>query len=330
MPNFFRRRRTLRWPITLSVLLMALNVTLMVCWIVLLVQLSSWSALTVGIIFFSLILVGLIVYLVLTIKEVRLNQRQANFVDSVTHELKSPIASLRLYLETLQMRQIPQHQAADFYQVMEHELQRLDRLISQLLEVGRLDAIEQDAEPEDVPVGSLLARCAAAACAHQNCNMNDVFQFKIQPTVIRGRKLVLEMIFGNLFDNAIKYSGDEPAVDVEVRVLPRGQRVLVRITDNGPGVPVEIRKKIFRMFYRGGSELERKQKGTGLGLYIVHSLVHNMKGSVNVYNRSGSTGSVFEVELAGRAMEATAKTDYGDDIANHEILMPTVGLKERN
>src|SRR5262245_18119629 len=98
MTEHGRFRSTLHVPITLSVVLMVLNIALMICWIELLANLNWWSALTIGTVLFVLILVGLAFYLVLSIKEVRLNQRQQNFVDSVTHELKSPIASLKLYL----------------------------------------------------------------------------------------------------------------------------------------------------------------------------------------------------------------------------------------
>ena len=111
--------------------------------------------------------------------------------------------------------------------------------------------------------------------------------------------MVLEMIFGNLLDNAIKYSGDNPRVDVRVHMKGRG-RVVTRILDNGEGVPADLRKKVFRIFYRGGNELERRQKGTGLGLYIVRTLTHLLKGQVNVYDRQGQPGSVFEVELPGK------------------------------
>src|SRR5213593_2784233 len=111
------KRRTLHLPITLSVLLMVLNVVLMVCWIVLLANINAWSALTIGTVVFALILVVSGFYLFLTIKEVRLNQRQANFVDSVTHELKTPIASLRLYLDTLRMRHIDPRQQEEFFKV---------------------------------------------------------------------------------------------------------------------------------------------------------------------------------------------------------------------
>jgi signal transduction histidine kinase len=297
---YFRKRRRLRVPVTLNVVLMSLNVVLMVLWIVFLAQFERWATLTVGTIAFSLILIGLVFYLVLTIKEIRLNQRQANFVDSVTHELKSPIASLQLYLETLQMRKLDTERREEFYRVMEAELGRLDQLISQLLEVGRLDAIGQESEPEDIDLATLLRKCAETACAHHKCSIDDVFSFDLQPAVINGRRLVLEMIFRNLLDNAIKYGAESPTVDVRVEVKSRG-RVVTRISDNGQGVEPEIRKKIFRMFYRGGSELERTQKGTGLGLYIVRTLAHMLKGQVNVHDQADGQGSTFEVELPGRA-----------------------------
>lgn len=299
MTTWLRTRTKLRLPITLSVVLMVLNVTLMICWIVLLARQTGWGALIVGVVVFSVILIGLSFYLVLIIKEVRLNQRQANFVDSVTHELKSPIASLKLYLETLEMRSVTEEQRNRFYHVMGEELDRLDHLISQLLEVGRLDAIGEQAEAEDIPLETMLHRCGAAACAHHKREEQTTITYDLQPAVIHARPLVLETVFRNLMDNAIKYAGDPPAVEVQVRVTDRG-RVTTRIIDNGHGVPPELRKRIFGIFFRAGSELTRRQKGTGLGLYIVSTLVRQMKGRVSVHGRPNQTGSVFEVDLPGR------------------------------
>ena len=296
---YTRKTRTLRLPITLSTVLMTLNVALMICWIVLTAEYRSWSALTVGTIVFALILVGLSMYLVITIKEVRLNQRQSNFVDSVTHELKTPIATLRLYLETLQLRKLEDTQRNEFYQVMEHELLRLDHLISQLLEVGRLDAIGQQFAPEDIVLSELLQRCAASACTHQKKDVAEVVSYDIEPIVVHARRVVLEMIFGNLLDNAVKYAGEVPQVEVRVRMKARN-RVSVQILDNGAGVPSDIRREIFKMFYRGGNELERKQKGTGLGLYISRTLAQILKGNITVHERPDGPGSIFEVELPGR------------------------------
>jgi signal transduction histidine kinase len=296
---YVRQPRTLRLPITLSVILMTLNVTLMVCWIILLARSGSWSVLTIGTVVFALILVGLIVYLFVMVKEVRLNQRQANFVDSVTHELKTPIAALRLYLETLQIRNLAPEQRSDFYRTMEAELHRLEHLINQLLEVGRLDAIGQQYDPEDIVLSELLERCAVAACAHHKKSPEEVVAFDFQPIIVHARAVVLEMIFGNLLDNAVKYAGDPPEVQVVTSMTGRG-RVRVQIIDNGEGIPADQRRQIFGMFYRGGKELERRQKGTGLGLYISRTLAHILKGSIAVHERPDGPGSVFEVELPGR------------------------------
>jgi two-component system, OmpR family, phosphate regulon sensor histidine kinase PhoR len=293
-----RTQTKLRLPITLSVVLMALNVILMVCWIVLLAQSNGWGAIVVGVLVFTVILVGLSFYLFLMIKEVRLNQRQANFVDSVTHELKSPIASLKLYLETLEMRSVSDDQRNQFYRVMDEELERLDHLITQLLEVGQLDAIGQQSEPEDIPLESLLRKCGRAACAHHKREESETITYDLQPAFVHARPLVLETIFRNLLDNAIKYADDPPRVDVQVRATDRG-RVLTRISDNGHGVPPELRKRIFGMFFRAGSELTRRQKGTGLGLYIVNTFVRQMKGRITVHDRQGHPGSMFEVDLPG-------------------------------
>ena len=117
--------------------------------------------------------------------------------------------------------------------------------------------------------------------------------------MIHARPIILEMIFGNLLDNAIKYGSKRPEVQVEVAVRGRG-RVVTRITDNGDGVDPELKQKIFRIFFRGGEELKRRQTGTGLGLYIVRTLVHTLKGRIRVHERDDQSGSVFEVELPGR------------------------------
>lgn len=309
MSNALRSRMTIGIPITLSVVLMALNVTLMVFWIVLLAHQAGWSALIIGVVVFALILVGLSFYLFLMIKEVQLNQRQANFIDSVTHELKSPIASLKLYLETLEMRALTDDQRTKFYRVMEEELERLDHLITQLLEVGRIDAIGLQSEPEEIALGSLLQKCGAAACAHHKKDEAETISYDIQPTLVFARPLVLETVFRNLLDNAIKYAGEPPKVEVQVLTTDRG-RVITRIIDNGHGVPPELRTQIFRMFFRVGSELTRRQKGTGLGLYIVHTLVKQLHGRVSVHGRSGQPGSVFEVDLPGyRPTHTASKAD---------------------
>lgn len=299
MATYFRKRSTFGLPITISVSIMALNLVLMICWIVILARLSGWTALAVGVVAFTLILIGASLWLVLTIKEIALNHRQANFVDSVTHELKSPIAALQLYLETLRLRPMDDAQRDEFHAVMEQELHRLDRLINQLLEVGRLDHIGEQEEPEDIPLEPLLRQAAELACLHHKAPFDETFTFDVTPQLLHGRRIVLELIFSNLIDNAVKYAGDPPRVDVSAQPYGNGRlRCLIR--NNGQGIPYEERRRIFQIFYRGGSELERRRKGTGLGLYIVYTLVRRLKGRIAVHDRAdGESGCVFDVDLPG-------------------------------
>ena len=300
MAKYFRRRSKIHLPITLSVSLMVLNVTLMICWIIVLSQRSLWGALTIGVVAFTLILAGLSAWLVLSLKEIGLNNRQANFVDSVTHELKSPIASLQLYLETLRMRNLSDEKREEFHGVMADELRRLDSLISQLLEVGRLDALGDTDEPEVIKIDQLLQQYAETACLNWNVDIDDVFTFDIDPVFVKAKRIVMDLVFSNLIDNAVKYSDTPPEVCVSVK--PHGRsRVKIQISNNGTGISPDARKEVFQIFYRGGSELERTRKGTGLGLYIVNTLVKKSHGRIQIKDRSnGEPGCMFEIELPHR------------------------------
>ena len=190
----------------------------------------------------------------------------------------------------------------EFYLTMNSELARLDGLINQLLEVARLDAIGHQNEPETVQLEDLLRSCAEAACLHHKQEIAEVFHFEISPLALTSRRMLLEMIFGNLLDNAVKYGGTPPRVTVHA--FARGRdRVVVRVRDNGPGVAPENRRRIFKLFFRGSDELQRTKTGTGLGLYIVRTLVGFLKGRVAVLDVDSGTGSVFEVTLPGRDLQ---------------------------
>jgi signal transduction histidine kinase len=181
---------------------------------------------------------------------------------------------------------------------MNTELARLDRLINQLLEVARLNAIGQQSEPEMVPLEPLLRHCAQAACLQHKLEINDVFKFHTTPLALTSRRILLEMIFGNLMDNAVKYGGQPPRIVVSATPLGLS-RISIQIQDNGTGVAPEHRRRIFQMFFRGNDELQRTRTGTGLGLYIVRTLVNLLQGRITVKN-AAEGGSVFEVILPGR------------------------------
>ena len=302
MADFRRKRRHLSLPIWSSVVLMTINIALMAVLLVQLVHQSLWLALTLGSVALGISLFGMSFYSFLTIKEIQLNRRQSNFVDSVTHELKTPIAALRLYLDTLILREPDAKDRQDFYGTMNSELMRLDGLINQLLEVARLDAVGHQKEAETVLLEDILRSCAEAACLHHKQEVSEVFQFEILPLALTSRRMLLEMIFGNLLDNAVKYGGSPPRVTVHA--FARGRdRVVVRVRDNGPGVAPENRRRIFKLFFRGSDELQRTKTGTGLGLYIVRTLVTLLKGRVAVVDAESGAGSIFEVTLPGRQLQ---------------------------
>jgi signal transduction histidine kinase len=266
--------------------------------------------LAVGATFLGLSIVGVVMYLLISIKEINLNQRQSNFIDSVTHELKSPLSSLKLYLQTLSRRQVSEQQAADFHRFMLEDLERLDGLINHMLDAARVDhAPADDAEGvTDVELSAVLKDGAEAACRRHNVPQETV-ALDLRSAVIRARPIDLEMIFRNLIDNAIKYGGRPPAVSVEMWPDGRG-RVITRVADNGRGIPMNLRRKIFGRFVRLGSELERQQTGTGLGLFIVRTLVRRLRGKVYVFGRGSQNGTVFEVDLPGEPADAVSEHDH--------------------
>lgn len=303
-------RTSLGWPITLAVVMIVLLVSLLVGWILLTVPQTYksdayWAIFAVGTLFLVLILAGVVMYLLISIKGVRLTQRQSNFIDSVTHELKSPIASLKLYLQTLSRRQVSEREQQEFHRFMLKDVERLDTLINHMLDAARLDQKPEETDVDDIDVAHVLRNCAHAACLRYNVPPETV-QLEVEPSVVRARKVDVEMVFRNIIENAIKYGGKTPEVLLESHANGSGC-VVTRITDNGPGIPPHLRRKIFGRFVRLGSELERSQTGTGLGLFIVRTVVKRLKGKVSVRDRADTQGTVFEIQLpAGSGPAATS------------------------
>jgi len=303
-------RRSLRGPILLGIVLIGSIIALGVGWVLVTIAaaLASenaaiyWAALGVGVALLVLVLVGVIIYLALTLKAIALSQRQSNFIDSVTHELKSPLASLKLYLQTLTRRSVAPEQQADFHRFMLKDVERLDALIDHLLDAAKTLPRRPRGGVPATPVGPVLRQVCAAA----------VQRYGVEPDRVRldlaaadgadgpavfGREADLEIVFRNLVDNAVKYSLPDPRVVVGVAAAPKG-RVLVSVADNGPGIPPGERQNVFGRFVRLGDELERSATGTGLGLFLVQAIVKQLRGRVVAKGRSPQ-GTVMEVELPG-------------------------------
>lgn len=296
-------RRSLGWPILLGVVLIGSLVALTVGWVLVSIAAALgsenaafyWAVLGVGVALLVVVLAGVIVYLALTVKAIALSQRQSNFIDSVTHELKSPLASLKLYLQTLTRRPLAVEQQADFHRHMLQDVERLDGLIDHLLDAARTlhrrpglttEATDLAALLDQVRRGVVQRHGVAEACVRIECPPD---------LKVRGRETDVEIVFRNLVDNAVKYSLPDPRV--EVRATAGHGRVTVTVADNGPGIPLAQRTAVFRRFVRLGSELERNRPGTGLGLFLVRSLVGQMRGRVSAKGRLTERGSIFEVQL---------------------------------
>lgn len=298
-------RRSLSLPITLGVLMIVVIVALIVGWVILTASRAVqspqsplyWTMLTVGSLLFVLVLVGVVMYLTLSIKAINLNRRQSNFIDSVTHELKSPIASLKLYLQTLSLRKVTDEERSQFHRFMMDDVERLDGLISHLLDAGTIEKPQDDQQYETIELSELIRNCVATVCARYRVPESTV-EMDLQPCRIRAPRVDAIMIFRNLVDNAVKYAGTPPQVNVSLRI--EGDFAVIEITDNGAGIPKEQHRKVFGRFVRLGKELQRKKPGTGLGLYIVRTLVKQLGGKVRVLDRDKKMGTVFEVRLPGK------------------------------
>jgi two-component system, OmpR family, phosphate regulon sensor histidine kinase PhoR len=309
-PQDMSARRSLRLPIILAIVMITLLVVLTIGWVLLNVFSALredswagvyWALLSIGTSFIGALLAGVIIYLVLTIKTINLNRRQSNFIDSVTHELKSPIASMKLYLQTLHRRQVGHEEQVNFYRFMIEDLDRLDRLINQLLDAGRLDTGRLKGEEEDVPLDTLLRECGEVVCLRYRVPAETV-HFDLQACTVRAARVDLDIIFRNLLDNAVKYAGNQPCVEVSLRSGANG-RATVRVADNGRGIPHRFRGRIFGRFERLGQELERDKPGTGLGLYLARTLLRKLHGTIRVRDRQGG-GTVFEVQIPGAKQDA--------------------------
>jgi signal transduction histidine kinase len=211
---------------------------------------------------------------------------------------------LKLYLQTLHRHPVSPEEQAKFHRFMLEDVERLDGLINHVLDAARLDRQPAgvEAEVEEIEVEPLLRQCAQDVSSRYRSSA-DAVQLEIEPSVVRARRVDLDMIFRNLLDNALKYAGEPPAVVVVSRPRPDGT-VVTQVSDNGPGIPLRYRHKIFGRFVRLGSELERAKPGTGLGLYIVHTLVRRLRGKVKVRDRDAGPGTVFEVTLPGFTLES--------------------------
>ena len=274
-----------------------------------------WVIYFFGTVLFLLLIGGLTLMVLLLIREVRLNERQSNFVSAVTHELKTPVASLKLYLDTLQMRELPESRREEFYRTMRQDLDRLHATINNVLNAAMYtDRPMVDPQPLDLVK---VARRSMELTRTRHQLPREAFTYEGPDSLqLRGDAEALETAIVNLLDNAVKYSKEpsQARVEVEVRANGDGQAHL-RVRDHGVGMSRAHLRFIFNRFYRIGSEVRRSHTGTGLGLFIVKAVVKGHRGTVSADSAGPDKGSTFTVTLPG-VIEGTAADQTAADQAS--------------
>jgi signal transduction histidine kinase len=229
-------------------------------------------------------------------REMELMRQQANFLSAVTHELKSPLASIRLFIETLELRDPPPEKRARFLANMRGDIDRLDGLVNNILAVARLDSGRFLVHVGRGDLGRDVAEVVQALGKDPSQRRLSVdLALPAAPLLARYDLGVLKTVLRNLLDNAAKYGGaDQP---VRVAVARQGQWAAIEVRDQGIGLAAEEREKIFQKFYRVGEEMVRQTEGTGLGLYLARELVRQVGGSITAESPGVGRGTTFRVTL---------------------------------
>jgi two-component system, OmpR family, sensor histidine kinase SenX3 len=292
------RRKSIAFFIVLGVCLVAGVVALNVGWIIL-----NWreaGLLIAGIIVFPLIITGVVLNTIFLVREIRRNEQHEAFINAVTHELKTPVASIKLYLQTLQNRAVDEAKRQEFYGVMLQDSDRLQGTIEQVLRAGQLGAKLRRASPMPVDFGAVVEDCLALARTRHHLSATaitaHVRQVDGASFQVLGDEEDLKAMVSNLVDNAIKYSGADVQVAVELEQAHPAIATL-RVRDRGIGISPSERKRIFKRFYRIPGAMSTRVKGTGLGLFIVRSVVARHGGKVFVESDGAGQGSTFIVQL---------------------------------
>ena len=283
--------------ITLGACLVALAIALNVGWILL-----NWrevALLVFGIIFFLLIIVGMVLNTTFLIREIRRNEQHDAFINAVTHELKTPLASIRLYLETLKKRELDERQRQEFYDVMLADSDRLLHTVEQVLRAGSAGHRKRHINLTVVDVGEIVAECLNVARTRYNLGPESLTYKESldgQPARVTGDADELRGAVSNLLDNAVKYSDKNVHLSVELAALDP-KSIAVRIADQGIGIPSTQLKRIFNRFYRAPGRVMSRIKGTGLGLFIVRSVIEKHGGRVFAESAGPGQGSTFTIQL---------------------------------
>jgi two-component system, OmpR family, sensor histidine kinase SenX3 len=299
--RIINRQKAIYFAIALGVCLIAAAVALNIGWIIL-----NWREglkLFLGAVLFLVIIAGLVLNTTFLVREIRRNEQHDSFINAVTHELKTPIASIRLYLQTLQRREVDDTQRREFYDHMLLDTDRLLNTVEQVLKAGAAGQKKGPARRLPVDFHALVRECLEVARVRHHLQP-DALEYReaIQngnSVRVAGDPEELRTAVGNLLDNAVKYSPKGIHISVELEALET-ERVVLRVSDSGVGIPKHELKRIFKRFYRVTQRSLSQVKGTGLGLFIVRSIARKHGGRVFAQSEGLGKGTTVTLELPRR------------------------------
>ncbi len=290
-----RRRKSTIFFLVLGICLITLAVALNIGWILL--NLREVALMVFGIVFFAVIITGVVLNTIFLLREIRRNEQHDAFLNAVTHELKTPIASIKLYLETLKTRNVAEDKRREFYDVMLTDSNRLLTTVEQVLQASRTKEKQRQLNISEINLSKLLSESIKITQTRYKLDENVIkLTEPAEEIILSGDASELQSAFTNLFDNAVKYSSDEPKISVRVK-KSNERKVQIFIKDNGIGLEKSELKRIFKRFYRVSNVSTQEKKGTGLGLFIVQSIIKRHGGKIWADSKGEGKGTTFIVQM---------------------------------
>jgi two-component system sensor histidine kinase SenX3 len=288
------RHKSIAFFIALGAGLILVSLLLYIGWVLL-----NWRTgilLFFGLILLAIIIGGVVLNTIFLVRAIRRNEQHDAFINAVTHELKTPVASIRLYLETLMTRTVDETKRKDFYQTMLEDSERLLSTIEQILRTGRVGASNRVLSSSPIPLGEVVEECLDRARKLYNLSSESLRYSPGPVGQVQGDVEEVRAAISNLIDNAVKYSAKDVHVTVETAKVD-GKYIAVRVKDQGIGISKVELKRIFKRFYRIPGSASRVSTGTGLGLYIVRSVAKRHRGRAWAQSEGPGHGSTFVLQL---------------------------------
>jgi|SRR5579863_755986 two-component system, OmpR family, sensor histidine kinase SenX3 len=286
------RKKSIALFITLGGGLTFVILLLYIGWVLL--NWRTGALLVLGVLLVAMLISGVVLNTFFLVREIRRNEQHDAFINAVTHELKTPVASIRLYLETLQSRPVDDAKRNEFYGIMLDDSARLLQTIEQVLRTGRIGSSNRTPSLSRFDLSAVVDDCVARARALKQLSAEQL-TYHGAPLLVLAELDDVRAAISNLIDNAVKYSGTNVNVVVETAVV-NNKYASVQVRDQGPGIPKTELKSIFKRFHRIPGATSRVP-GTGLGLFIVRSVAKRHGGKAWAESEGEGRGSTFVLQF---------------------------------